>query len=235
MTINDIQIDIVRKNIKNMHLAVYPPVGRVRLAVPLKTTDDKIRLFVISKTSWIKKKQKQLISQNRQSERSYISGENHYYKGKKYILRIKNHVAPAEVRLSGNKYIDLYVRKNSTRDYKHTAMQEWYRDSMKEQIPTLLVKWGKKTGIKLRDWRIRKMKTKWGTCSIKSRRICLNLELSKKPDHCLEYVLVHEMVHLLERHHNDKFRAYMTKFMPKWESYRDELNNSVLGHEKWEN
>lgn len=234
MNINGISIDIVKKNIKNLHLAVYPPDGRVRLAVPKKTSDEKIRLFVISKTSWIKKKQKQLREQHRQTVRKYVTGESHYYKGNKYLLRVKYHSAPAKIQLNGSKYIDMYVRKDSSRDYKHKAMLEWYRSKMKEQIPNLLEKWEKKTGINIKEWRIRKMKTKWGTCNIKSKRIWLNLELAKKPDHCLEYVLVHEMIHILERHHTEKFRAYMTKFVPKWELYKDELNGQILSHEKWE-
>lgn len=234
MIINSIPVDIIKKNIKNLHLAVYPPDGRVRLAVPKKTSDEKIRLFVISKSSWIKKKQKQLKEQHRQTERNYITGENHYYKGNRYLLRVKYHSAPAKIQLNSNKYIDLYVRKDSSRDYKHKAMLEWYRNNMKKQIPTLLEKWEEKTGIKIKEWRIRKMKTKWGTCNIKAKRVWLNLELAKKPDHCLEYVLVHEMIHILEKRHTDKFRDYMAQFMPKWELYKDELNGQILVHEKWE-
>lgn len=234
MKVNGIPIDIVKKNIKNLHLAVYPPDGRVRLAVPQHTSEEKIRLFVISKASWIKKKQKQLREQLRQTERKYVTGEDHYYRGNRYILRVKNHAAPAKITLSGNKYIYMYVRKKSTRNYKHHAMQEWYRNRLKEQIPALLEKWEEKTGIMVDEWKIRKMKTKWGTCNSKDKRIWLNLELAKKPDHCIEYVLVHEMIHILEKHHNEKFRAYMTRFLPKWEQYRDELNNSILGNENWD-
>lgn len=234
MKVNGIPIDIVKKNIKNLHLAVYPPNGRVRLAVPKNTSEEKIRLFVISKTTWIKRKQKQLREQLRQTERKYITGEDHYYRGNRYILRVKYHNAPAKVKLSGNKYLDMYVRKRSSRNYRHRAIQEWYRNSLKEKIPTLLEKWEGKTGIKVKEWRIRKMKTKWGTCNTKDKRIWLNLELAKKPDHCIEYVLVHEMTHIIEKRHNEKFRAYMTRFLPKWELYKDELNNQILGQENWE-
>lgn len=234
MTINGIPVDVIQKNIKNLHLAVYPPDGRIRVAAPQKTGNEAIRLFVISRISWIKKKQRQFRVQERQSEREYISGENHYFKGKRYLLRVKYHSAPAKVETSNNKYIDLYVRENSSKDYKQKAVFNWYREELRKQLPKLVEKWEKETNIKVKDWRIRRMKTKWGTCNRSKKRIRLNLELIKKPAHCLEYILVHEMVHILEKHHTDTFRGYMTKFMPKWKFYREELNNFILNHEKWE-
>ena len=234
MTINGIPVDIVQKDIKNLHLAVYPPDGRVRVAAPQRTGNEAIRLFVISRISWIKKRQRQFKEQERQSEREFISGENHYFRGTRYLLRVKYHSAPAKVEISNKKYIDLYVRENSSKDYKHKAVFNWYRKELRKQLSKLVEKWEKKTNIEVKDWRIRRMKTKWGTCNRNAKRIRLNLELAKKPHHSLEYILVHEMVHILEEHHTDIFREYMTKFMPKWKFYREELNHLILNHEKWE-
>src|SRR3989344_5936200 len=232
MTINGINVDVVQKDIKNLHLAVYPPEGRVRIAVPEKTNQEAIRLFVISKMGWIKKKRKQFKDQERQSKREFISGESHYFKGKSYILRVKYHSAPARIETKNKKYIDLYVREKSTPEYRQKAIFNWYRDELKRQTPKLVEKWEKNTNIKVKDWRIKRMKTKWGTCNRSAKRIWLNLELAKKPAHCLEYILVHEMVHIIEKHHTDLFRSYMMKFIPKWKLYRDELNGFVLNHEK---
>lgn len=234
MTVNGINVDVVKKDIKNLHLAVYPPDGRVRVAAPHKTNQEAVRLFVISRMSWIKKKQRQFKLQERQTERGFVSGENHYFRGKRYLLRVKHHNKPAQIKISNNKYIDLQVRENSTQEYRQKAFFDWYRAELYDELPKLIKKWEKKTGIKVKECRVRRMKTRWGTYNDKTKKIWINLELAKKPVHCLEYILVHEMVHILEKHHTDQFRAYMTKFMPKWKLYRDELNKFVLNHENWE-
>lgn len=217
-------IDVVKKDIKNLHLGVYPPDGRVRIASPLKVDDETIRLFAISKLRWIKKNQAKFQAQPRQSKREYVSGESHYYKGDRYLLNVIYHSSAPKVVVRNKTYIDLYVRHGSIQEQREQVLINWYRQQLKAEIPRLIAKWEEVIGVKTNDWGVKKMKTKWGTCNIQAKRIWLNLELIKKPQHCLEYVIVHELVHLLERNHGDRFKAYMTKFMPTWSFYKDELN-----------
>ncbi|SDD13637.1 hypothetical protein SAMN04488104_101620 [Algoriphagus faecimaris] len=231
--IANIQIEVVRKDIKNMHLAVYPPHGRVRLAVPQKTNEEVLRLFAISKLGWIKKNVKNFQEQARETKRDYVSGESHYFQGRRYILEVKEQEGYSKVELTGAKRIVLKVKKNSTVDDKAKIIKEWYRKELKHQIPPLLEKWEKVIGVKVDDWGVKQMKTKWGACNTEAKRIWLNLELAKKPPICLEYILVHELVHLHERSHNDRFIALMNEFMPKWRLYRDELNNLPIVHNDW--
>ncbi|MDD5473649.1 MAG: SprT family zinc-dependent metalloprotease [Candidatus Methanoperedens sp.] len=232
ITVGNISIDVVRKDIKNLHLGVYPPSGRVRIATPLKIDDEAVRLFAISKMAWIKKQKIKFETQERQSERRFVSGESHYYRGRRYLLNVIYHKTAPRVEIRKTS-IDLYVREGSAREQREKVLTEWYRRQLKEQIPELIDKWQKMMGIEVSDWGIKRMKTKWGTCTNAARRIWLNLELAKKPQHCLEYIIVHEMVHLLERNHNDSFAAYMDKFMPQWHFYKDELNRGILSHEIW--
>jgi predicted metal-dependent hydrolase len=233
ITVGNISIDVVRKDIKNLHLGVYPPNGRVRIASPLKIDDEAVRLFAISKMAWIKKHQLKFEAQQRQSERQFVSGESHYYNGNRYLLNIIYHNAAPKVEIRNKTYIDLYVRVGSTLEQREKVLTEWYRRQLKDQIPPLIDKWQKIIGVEVSDWGIKKMKTKWGTCTIEKRRIWLNLELAKKSKQCLEYIIVHEMVHLIERNHSDRFVAYMDKFIPLWHFYKDELNRSMLSHENW--
>ena len=233
ITVGKLVVNIVRKDIKNLHLGVYPPDGRLRVAAPLKVTDDAVRLLIISKMAWIKKQVAQFEGQQRQSKRQYVSGESHYLKGQRYLLNVIYHNAVPKVTIRNKTHIDLYVRMGSSEEKRQQVMTEWYRQHLKEQIPALIDKWQSVVGVEVRDWSIKQMKTKWGTCNIAAHRIWLNLDLAQKPEHCLEYIIVHEMVHLLERHHNDQFTAYMDKFMPQWRSYRDELNQFLLNHADW--
>ncbi len=230
---SNLSIDVVRKDIKNMHLAVYPPTGRVRIAAPLGVNDEAVRLFAISKIAWIRKHQRNFVSQDRQSTREYKQRESHYFQGKRYLLRITEQEAPASVKLKSKTYIDLFVRPNSTMEQKQSILNEWYRRELKKLIPALIEKWEQKIGVKVSDWQVKQMKTKWGTCNIEEKRIWINLELAKKPLHCLEYIIVHEMLHLIERHHNDRFMALMEKYMPQWKFFKEELNRFPVSHGKW--
>ena len=233
IVVSGITIDVVRKDIKNLHLAVYPPKGRVRIASPLKVDDEAVRLFAISKLSWIKKNQAKYVNQERQTERNYVSGESHYYRGQRYLLNVIHHTGHSKVQIRTKKYLDLYVKPDCTREQKEYVLITWYRRNLKEQIPPLIDKWQKIVGVEVAEWEVRIMKTKWGTCNREAKRIWLNLELAKKPERCLEYIIVHEMVHLLERNHTDKFIAYMDMFMPQWRNHKQELNSSALKHEDW--
>jgi predicted metal-dependent hydrolase len=232
--VSGVVVQIVRKDIKNLHLGVYPPNGRVRVAAPLAVSDAAVRLAVIGKLGWIKKQQAKFVAQPRQSEREMISGESHYFLGRRYRLRVIEHHGAAKVNLRVNSSIDLFIRKGSRGDEREQVLQRWYRAQLKALIPPLLHKWQPVLGVRVDGWGVKKMKTKWGSCNSKDRRIWLNLELAKKPVQCLEYIVFHEMVHLLERHHNDRFHALIDQFMPKWRLYREELNRTPLGHATWE-
>lgn len=233
LSISNLTIDIVRKDIKNMHLAVYPPNGRIRLSAPEKTDSEMMRLFAISKIGWIKKHIKNLEAQPRETPREYISGESHYFFGKRYMLKVIERKGFNKVEIKGTKNINLYVRPNTSKEEKAIILREWYRTEMKKQIPQLISKWENIIGVKSNTWAIKQMRTKWGTCNIEAKRIWLNLELAKKPIICLEYIIVHELVHLLERNHNDKFVSYMNQFMPKWRMYKEELNRLPISHNDW--
>jgi len=233
--VRGLAVEVVRKDIKNFHLGVYPPKGRVRVAVPLCIDDEAVRLAVISRLGWIRRHQDRFKNQERQSQREMITGESHYVQGRRYRLDVIEHNAPASVNLPNNTILQLRVRPGTDREKREAVLYRWYRQRMREQIPELIAKWEPVIGVEVADWGIKKMKTRWGTCNINARRIWLNLELAKKPLNCLEYIIVHEMVHFLERYHNDIFREYMEQFMPQWRLCKDELNRSMLGYEKWRN
>ena len=232
--VSGLSVQIVRKDIKNLHLGVYPPHGRVRVAAPLRVRNDAVRLAIIGKLAWIKKQQAKFAAQPRQSEREMVSGESHYFLGKRYRLRVIEYHGAGKVVLRNKSTMDLYVRSEISAEQRRKVLQRWYREQLKTLIPPLLVKWQQPMGVQVADWGIKKMKTKWGACTIEARRIWVNLELAKKPVRCLEYIIVHELVHLLERHHSDRFTAYMNQFLPLWRRYRAELNQQPLGHGTWE-
>lgn len=233
ISVGDLQIDVHRKAIKNLHLSVNPPDGKVRIAAPMNIDDEAVRLFAVSKLGWIRKQQRKFNDQPRQSEREYISGESHYFKGERYLLNVISRKGNPKVVLRNKTHIDLYVRENSTFLQRKRIMTEWYRKQLKAMIPDLVTKWVSVIGDEEIEWGVKQMKTRWGTCNIEARRIWVNLELAKKPDRCVEYIVVHEMVHLLERKHNDHFVELMDKFMPMWRTYREELNQFPLRHERW--
>lgn len=232
LQLGNITIDVETKDIKNIHLSVYPPNGKVRIAAPEHMELDTIRVFAINKLKWIKKQQATFINQVRETPREYIEKESHYFQGERYLLNVIEHEAKPKVVLN-HKTIELYVRPNTTTKKRKSILDEWYRAEMKKIIPPLLKKWEKKIGVKASDFGVKLMRTKWGSCNIESKRIWLNLELAKKPLICLEYILVHELIHLLERNHNDRFISYMNEFMPKWRFHRDELNRLPFRHTDW--
>lgn len=232
LQLGNITIDVEKKDIKNIHLSVYPPNGKVRIAAPEHMELDTIRVFAINKLKWIKKQQSIFKNQVRETQREYIEKESHYFQGERYLLNVIEHDSKPKVILK-HKTIELYVRPNTTTNKRKAIIDEWYRAEMKKIIPPLLDKWEKKIGVKANDFGVKLMRTKWGTCNIEAKRIWLNLELAKKPLICLEYILVHELVHLLERNHNDRFIKYMNEFMPKWRFHRDELNRLPFRHTDW--
>lgn len=230
--VNDIEILVLKKKIKNFHLNVLPPNGKVRISVPLGTTDEAINTFAITRLPWIRKQIKNFKGQERQSERQYISWESHYFKGNRYLLNVIHHNSPAKIEIRNKKYLDFYVSPNHTITQKEKIVMDWYRDQLKKELPELIEKREKIVWIKVDSREVKRMKTVRWTSNIEKKKIWFNLELVKKPQECLEYIIVHEMVHFLERTHNDRFVAYMDKFMPKWRLYKDELNSQVLSHEE---
>lgn len=233
MTVNNTRVKVIRKKIKNLHLAVCPPDGWVRIAVPEMIDDEAVRLAVLSKQAWIKRQQKIFCEQARQSSREFISGESHYYLGRRYRLAVCHTTARPFVEVKNKKHIILHISANATRAQRQGLLIAWYRQEMKKILLPLIAKWEGKSGLAVADYGIKRMKTRWGSCNPRAQRIWLNLELIKKPIQCLEYVVVHEMVHFLERTHNDNFVAHMNRLLPQWRACQDDLNRAPLAHEDW--
>ena len=232
-TVSGVKVEVVRKDIKNLHLGVYPPNGRVRVAAPLVVSNEAVRLAVIDKLGWIKRQKAKFAEQPRQSQREMVNGESHYFLGLRYRLRVHEQDAPAKVVVRGVASLDLFVRPGTSAEQREAVLLRWHREQLKALIPPLLEKWQAVLGVQVTDWGVKKMKTKWGSCNPVSRRIWFNLELAKKPVQCLEYIVVHELVHLLERHHNERFAALVEKHVPQWRHYREMLKKAPLGHEEW--
>ncbi|HDN83814.1 MAG TPA: M48 family peptidase [Candidatus Altiarchaeales archaeon] len=227
MRIRDIEVLVYKKDIKNFHLNVLPPNGKVRVSVPRSVSDETIRTFVIKKYHWIKKHVESFQEQERQTKREYVSGESHYFKGKRYILRI-NYGNRPKIEIINKKYIYFHVPKHYTVQQRQNYYEKWLRNELKKELEILVPKWEKIIGTKVNQIRIKKMKTKWGSCNPDAKRIWINLELIKKPREYLEYVIVHELVHLLEKNHNRRFKEIMDKYLPKWKIYRKQLNEFIL-------
>lgn len=230
--IGSISVQLNRKAIKNLHISVLPPDGRVRVSAPNAMTDNAIRRAVVSRIPWIRQQQAQFVSQPRQSQREMVSGECHYLWGKAYRLQVIECSGKTEVRVI-RKRICVSVPADSSIETKARAINEFYRVELKRRVAELILTWQQRLNVKLSAWVVRKMKTKWGSCNTDTKRILLNLELAKKPPECLEYILVHELVHLIERRHNERFKNYMDRLLPDWRERRDLLNNMPLAHEDW--
>lgn len=232
INIGNISVDVIFKDIKNLHLSVHPPTGRVRIAAPTRMKLNTIRVYAITKISWIKRHQKKLQEQERESPREYLDRESHYVWGRRYLLKINEVNRPPSIDLQHNKII-LSVRPNSDVEKRGAIVSAWYREELKIAIMPLIAKWELLMGVSVNQFRVQKMKTKWGSCNPRNHSIRLNSDLAKKPRECLEYIVVHEMTHLLEPTHNSRFFALMDKFMPKWQFYRDQLNQLPVRHEEW--
>lgn len=230
--LGDVTIDVVFKDIKNVHLSVYPPSGRVRISAPLRMDIDTIRVFAISRLGWIKQQQKKFQEQERETPREYLNLESHYVWGKRYLLKVIESEETPTVELKHKKMV-LSVRPGTDDKKKQAIIDAWYREQLKNAVPPLIAKWEPLLGVKVERFFVRRMKTKWGSCNYKARNIRLNTELVKKPQECLEYVIIHEMAHLLEPTHNSRFIMLMDRFMPKWQFYRDKLNQLPVSHENW--
>src|ERR1035437_5315875 len=233
ITVSGMRVQVFRKGIKNLHLGVYPPHGRVRVAAPLRVSDDAVRLAVIGKLGWIKRQRARFDAQPRQSAREMVSGESHYFLGRRYRLRVIERDAAAGVTLRNKSTLELRGRPGTNVGQRNRILHQWYRQQLKALIPPLVEKWQAVLGVAVAEWGVKKMKTRWGTCNIEARRIWLNLELAKKPVQCLEYIVAHELVHLIERNHNDRFVSILEKHLPHWRLNRQELNSAPLANETW--
>lgn len=231
VTIGNITLDLQRKEIKNLHISVLPPEGKVRVSAPLKLSDTAIRMAVVKRLAWIREQQADFAAQPRQSEREMCTGETHYLWGRGYRLDVVQ--APvSSVKLKGGKIV-LCSREGITQEKRQLILQDWYRAILRKRVEPLIQQWQERIGVKPSFVGIKRMKTKWGSCNPSTGRIWLNLELVKKPPECLEFIIVHELVHLLERHHNERFKALMQQHLPKWPEYRRTLNRSPLAFDKW--
>lgn len=232
LLLGDIEIDVIQKDIKNVHLSVHPPHGRVRVAAPSRMKLDNVRLYAISKLDWIKSQQRQLREQKRETEREYLERESHYVWGKRYLLKIVEHDAPPLIEIK-NKHLIMRVRPATSRERFEQLLDEWYRGQVKQGTEALIEKWQPIMNVRLNGLYVRRMKTRWGSCNSIAQTIRINSELGKKMPECLEYIVVHEMVHVLERSHNDRFRMLMDTFYPNWAQIRLQLNSAPLSHVEW--
>jgi len=232
LTVAGLGIDVVYKDIKNLHISVYPPVGRVRVAAPAQTDEGAIRLAVVQRLSWIKRQREQLQKAERQSTREMLSGETHYVWGQRYQLDVSRTSGHHGVEPKG-KTLWVVAPEGTDADGRRATLDRWYRRELKAAVPALLEKWQPIVGVEVDKIVVRRMKTTWGTCIAQSRTIWLNPELAKKNPRCLEYIVVHELTHLLERGHGERFVALMDQFMPDWRIRRDELNDAPLAQESW--
>ena len=232
MRVSGIDVDVIFKDIKNLHIGVYPPFGRVRVAAPERLTDEAIRLAIVQRLPWIKKQRDRLQNAERQSEREMVTGESHYVWGARLRLEIVERPGRAKIEIGGSK-LRLCVPPGTDAEKRRHVLDAWYRKQLKAAIPDLAKKWEPMIGNKVNGWTVRRMKTKWGSCNPKSGRISLNLELAKKHPGCLEYIVVHEMTHLRERTHGDRFTVLLDDYLPNWRALRDQLNQAPLVHEEW--
>lgn len=232
INLGDIAVDVVLKDIKNLHLSVHPPTGRVRISAPMRMRIDTIRVFAISKLDWIKQQQTKLRGQERETPRDYVDRESHYVWGKRYLLTVSPRDEPPSIELTHNRML-LRVRPGTDEDKRQALVEEWYREQLREAVPALLARWQPLLGVRVERFFVQRMKTKWGSCNHKAHTIRLNTELAKKPAECLEYIVLHELVHLVEPTHNARFVAQMDQLMPKWQLHRQVLNRLPVRREKW--
>ena len=230
--LGSVQADVEFKDIKNVHLSVYPPEGRVRIAAPSHMKLSTIRAFALGKMAWIRSQQRQLQEQERESEREFLDRESHYLWGKRYLLQVEEKRSHQRVEVGQDK-ITLSIRGEGDSDRCEAVVEEWYRGQVREYSAPLIQKWEKIMGVSVKKLFVQKMKTKWGSCTSARGYIRLNTELAKKPRECLEYLVVHEMVHLIEPTHNDKFRRLMDTYLPQWPELREKLNRLPVKHENW--
>lgn len=232
LTVRGIDVDVVYKDIKNLHIGVYPPMGRVRVAAPLKLDDDRVRLAVIQRLPWIKQRRDQLQAVVRQSEREMVTGESHYVWGVRHRLKVVERLGRGHLEVDGERLV-LYVPEGTTVDQRRALLDSWYRAQLRHALDELIALSETKLGVTVPKWTLRRMKTKWGSCNRETRHLWFNVELAKKHPDCLEFIVIHEMTHYFERGHGERFTKLMDQHLPDWRSRRDLLTDAPMGHEEW--
>lgn len=233
LNVRGVDVDVVFKDIKNLHIGVYPPLGRVRVAAPDRLDESQVRIAIIRRLPWIKRQREQLRLAARQSERDMVTGESHYAWGVRRRLKVVERPGRSHIEIEGARML-LYVPAGSTSEDRRRVLDRWYRAQLRDQLPTLISRWEQQLKLSVPKWSIRRMKTKWGSCNRESRHLWFNVELAKKHPDCLEYIVVHEMMHYIERNHGERFARLMDENMPDWRNRRDLLNGAPLADEKWE-
>jgi len=232
LNLGGIPVDVTFKRIKNVHLSVYPPNGSVRISAPERMSLDTIRVFAISKLGWIKQQQRKLREQERETPREYLNRESHYLWGKRYLLRVIEGGQAPSIEVQYSRLL-LRIHPGATEEKKQEIVSQWYRTEIRTAVHAMIARWTPVMGVTVNRFFIQQMKTKWGSCNPRAGTIRLNTDLAKKPKECLEYIVLHEMAHLLEPTHNARFIALMDGFMPNWRLRRDQLNRLPVRHEEW--
>lgn len=231
--LGELAVEVVRKDIRNIHLSVHPPNGRVTLAAPSRLSLDTLRVFALSKLGWIREQQRKLREQERETPREFLDRESHYVWGQRCLLQVVEKDCPPSVELAGPR-LRMCVRPGTGRERRQDLLEQWYRSLVRAAVPELLARWEGRLQVRVAGVFVQRMKTRWGSCNPSARTIRLNTDLAKKPRECLEYIVVHELTHLLEPTHNARFVALMDRFLPKWQAHRDNLNRLPVRHEDWQ-
>lgn len=231
LRVQEVSVWVRLKNIKNLHLSVHPPHGAVTVSAPLDTDKEKIKVYLLTKLNWIRRQQEKISKQRRENSYRYISRESHYFFGERYLLKVNEQdIMQKEASVKKKpKSIELNIPVNSTLAFKEELLHSYCRTELKTFLKELVVYWSKKMEVSIPSFGIRTMKTKWGSCNTVKRSLLFNSELTKKPKPCIEYVVVHEMVHLLVRHHNQDFILLMDRYLPDWRLRKRELNELPVG------
>ncbi|MDD5861007.1 MAG: SprT family zinc-dependent metalloprotease [Prevotellaceae bacterium] len=228
LNIDETAVAVDFKPIKNIHLTVYPPDGRVHVSAPDTMDDESVKLFVISRIGWIHAKQREISEQPRQSDREYVSGEDHYFLGARYRLLVETHCMPPHVAVKNKQFILMTVKPGTTKAQRQTLMNDWYRAELAKVLGPMIEQWTTTMNTTYYDWQIQDMQTRWGSCNYRTKRLLFNLQLAKKPRTCIEYVVVHELIHTKVRLHNDTFWALMDRYLPDWRTRKDRLDSEPL-------
>jgi predicted metal-dependent hydrolase len=231
--LGDLSVDVTFKDIKNLHLTVHPPAGRVSISAPRRMELDAIRVFAISRLEWIKKQRRQIRDQAREPVCEYVDRESHYVWGRRYLLSVHEPADRSSVELKPTRLV-LHLRAGTSSSKRRALVDAWYRDQLRRAAPPLIAKWERRMSVEVARFHVRRMKTRWGSCNPATGSILLNTDLAKKPRECLEYIVVHEMVHLLEPTHNARFVSLMDRFMPLWKNHKAMLNRLPVRHDDWD-
>jgi predicted metal-dependent hydrolase len=228
VNVGDLEVEVIKKDIKNIHLGVYPPIGRVRLSAPLSSDNEKIRLFIVSKIPWIRKNQRKFKNKERQSPRLYINRESHYFEGQRYLLMLNVNPKNKNSVVLKKTTIELKLKAEYDSQKRKEILESWLRGNLRSRLIPFIEKWEKQLGVKTKECKIKKMKTKWGSCNQQAKRIWFNLELEKVDDYGLDYVVMHELAHLKVRNHGKQFIKILDQNMSDWHQRKQHLNQTLL-------